>query len=66
MSQADVREAQEDFAAACRHSLAHGNLLSLRYIIPDVPWQACSTSATRSADAVGTGQMTLCHFTMEP
>ena len=38
--QADVREAEEDFGAACRHSLAHGNLLSLRYLIPDIPWQA--------------------------
>ena len=47
MEQADVKESEEDFAAACRHSLAHGNLLSLRYLVPDIPWQICKASPAR-------------------
>ena len=42
-----MRESEEDFAAACRHSLAHGNLLSLRYLVPDIPWQAAKASPAR-------------------
>ncbi len=42
-----MRESEEDFAAACRHSLAHGNLLSLRYLVPDVPWQTARASPAR-------------------
>jgi hypothetical protein len=42
--QTDVVEAEQDFAAACRHSLAHGNLLTLRYLTPDLPWQAAMSS----------------------
>lgn len=40
-------ESEEDFAAACRHSLAHGNLLSLRYLVPDIPWQAAKAHPPR-------------------
>ncbi|BDA45482.1 probable thyroid adenoma-associated protein homolog [Coccomyxa sp. Obi] len=45
--EADVKESEEDFAAACRHSLAHGNLLSLRYLVPDIPWQISKASPAR-------------------
>jgi thyroid adenoma-associated protein len=31
---------QRDMLAACRTSLAHGPLLVLRYLIPEVPWDA--------------------------
>lgn len=50
--QADVREAEEDFGAACRHSLAHGNLLSLRYLIPNIPWQARLPTACLQAGSI--------------
>ena len=42
-----MRQSREDFAAACQHSLAHGNLLSLRYLVPDIPWQAAKGSQPR-------------------
>lgn len=33
-----MAEAEEDFEQACQHGLSHGTLLSLRYLIPDIPW----------------------------
>lgn len=47
-SQAEVIEAEDNFEQACRHGLSHGKLLSLRYLIPDIPWHAMQ-SATESA-----------------
>lgn len=44
-----MEESEQDFTAACRHSLAHGNLLSLRYLVPDLPWQAAAVSPARLA-----------------
>lgn len=38
-------EAEEDFEAACRHGLSHGKLLSLRYLIPDIPWHLMHSTA---------------------
>ncbi len=33
---------EQQMLAACRHSLAHGPLLTLRYILPYLPWQDSS------------------------
>ena len=33
-----MAEAEDDFEQACQHGLSHGTLLSLRYLIPDIPW----------------------------
>lgn len=48
--QAEVQEASEDLEAACRHSFAHGTLLALRYMVPEVPWPS-TASGSNAADA---------------
>ena len=40
--QADIQAAEEDLYQSCRHSLAHGVLLLLRYLAPLVPWHAAA------------------------
>ena len=43
--QAEVIESEENFEQACRHGLSHGKLLSLRYLIPDIPWHVLQSTA---------------------
>lgn len=38
--QEDVRHAEEDLQAASHHCIAHGSLLSLRYVLSEVSWAA--------------------------
>ncbi len=38
--QKNVEHAEADFEGASHHCLAHGSLLSLRYVLAEVPWQA--------------------------
>lgn len=47
--QAEVVESEESFEQACRHGLSHGKLLSLRYLIPDIPWHTMQSTADSTA-----------------
>ena len=47
--QAEVVESEENFEQACRHALSHGKLLSLRYLIPDIPWHTMQSTAESTA-----------------
>lgn len=40
MVQDDVEHAEADLEGASHHCLAHGSLLSLRYVLAEVPWEA--------------------------
>ena len=40
-----MTESEEKFEQACRHGLSHGKLLSLRYLIPDIPWHILQSTA---------------------
>ena len=35
-----MNHAEEDLEAASSHCIAHGSLLSLRYVLSELPWQA--------------------------
>ena len=47
--QAEVIESEGNFEQACRHGLSHGKLLSLRYLVPDIPWHALQATADSTA-----------------
>ena len=38
--QADVSHAEQDLESASKHCIAHGSLLSLRYVFSELPWAA--------------------------
>ena len=40
MLQVDISHAEQDLEAASSHCLAHGALLSLRYVFSELPWVA--------------------------
>ena len=42
--QADIQAGDKDLYQSCRHSLAHGVLLLLRYLAPLVPWHAAAAA----------------------
>lgn len=49
--QADVSHAEQDLEAASRHCIAHGSLLSLRYVFAELPWDAIARQDFNNCEA---------------
>jgi len=49
--QDDVEHAEADFEGASHRCLAHGALLSLRYVLAEVPWEALASGSHDTSSA---------------
>lgn len=49
ITQGEVGEGEKDLSAASHHCIAHGSLLSLRYVLSEVPWAAIARQPARGA-----------------